>query len=241
MERVVWRIPRAGSLGRLALRREPISEPGPDEARIRVEAIGLNFADLFACQGLYSATPQGSFIPGLECTGTIEALGPAFPSEADLRVGDRVVALTRFGAYASALNVGAALLRRVPAGWSTAQAAAWPVQGLTAWYGLRPLGAVTTGDVVLVQSAAGGVGLQALAMLQTLGAQPLAVVGHESKRRFLIEQRGMAADCGHRPRPAAFRASTRRRPRRARRHRLRLRARRSARTGISAVLRTAVP
>ena len=192
LERAIWRISRAGSLGRLALGREPLAEPGPGEARVRVEAIGLNFADLFACQGLYSATPQGSFIPGLECAGTIEALGPGLPSEADLRIGDRVVALTRFGAYATALNVGAALLRPVPAGWSAAQAAAWPVQGLTAWYGLVPLGAVTAGDVVLVQSAAGGVGLQALAMLQTLGARPLAVVGHESKRRFLIEQRGMA-------------------------------------------------
>ena len=91
LERVVWRIPRAGSLGRLALRTEPLAEPGPGEARIRVEAIGLNFADLFACQGLYSATPQGSFIPGLECAGTIEALGHGLASEANLRIGDRVV------------------------------------------------------------------------------------------------------------------------------------------------------
>jgi alcohol dehydrogenase len=194
LQRAAWRIPRAGSLDRLALSREPLAEPGPDEARIRVEAIGLNFADLFACQGLYSATPQGSFIPGLECAGVIEAIGPDFPSEADLRIGDRVVALTRFGAYTTALNVGAALLRRVPAGWSAMQAAAWPVQGLTAWYGLVPLGAVVAGDVVLVQSAAGGVGLHGLAMLATLGARPLAVVGHESKRRFLIEQRSLAPE-----------------------------------------------
>jgi alcohol dehydrogenase len=193
-ERAVWRIPRAGTLGRLALSRELLVEPGPGEARVRVEAIGLNFADLFACQGLYSATPRGSFIPGLECAGTIEALGPGFPGEADLRIGDRVVALARFGAYASALNVGVALLKRVPGTWSAAQAAAWPVQGLTAWYGLVPLGAVARGDIVLVQSAAGGVGLQALAMLQSLGARPLAVVGHESKRRFLIEQRRMTPE-----------------------------------------------
>ena len=191
-ERTVWRIPRAGSLGSLALGREPSAEPGPGEARVRVEAIGLNFADLFACQGLYSATPRGSFIPGLECAGRIDALGAGFPRDAGLRVGDRVVALTRFGAYASELNVGAALLRHIPDGWSAVQAAAWPVQGLTAWYGLVPLGAVDAGDLVLVQSAAGGVGLQALAMLQALGARPLAVVGQESKRRFLIEQRGLA-------------------------------------------------
>ena len=93
LERAIWRISRAGSLGRLALGREPLAEPGPGEARVRVEAIGLNFADLFACQGLYSATPQGSFIPGLECADTIEALGPGLPGESDLRIGDRVVVL----------------------------------------------------------------------------------------------------------------------------------------------------
>lgn len=191
VQRTVWRLPRAGSLSRLQRRDETLPDPGPGEVRVRVEAVGLNFADLFAAQGLYSATPRGSFIPGLECAGVVEALG------ADLRggawaPGDRVIALTRFGAYATALNVAAPYLRPVPAGWSAAQAAAWPVQGLTAWYALLPLGNVQPGSTVLVQSAAGGVGLQALGMIERLGARAIAVVGQESKRRFLVEQRGLA-------------------------------------------------
>ena len=192
--RTVWRLPRAGSLDHLQRRDEPLPDPGPGEARVRVEAIGLNFADLFAAQGLYSATPNGSFIPGLECAGILEAADPGFPADRGLSVGDPVIALTRFGAYATAINVGAAYLRPVPAGWSAVQAAAWPVQGLTAWYGLVPLGNVQRGSIVLVQSAAGGVGLLALDILDALGARPLAVVGLEAKRRYLVEQRGMSPE-----------------------------------------------
>jgi alcohol dehydrogenase len=103
------------------------------------------------------------------------------------------MALTRFGAYATALNVPVAWLRRAPPSWSAEQCAAWPVQGLTAWYGLIPLGNVQGGAVVLVQSAAGGVGLLALDILASLGARPLAVVGREAKRDYLVAQRGLPA------------------------------------------------
>lgn len=189
--RVVWRLDRAGSIDRLRRVEESLPDPGPGEACVRVEAVGLNFADLFAAQGLYSATPKGPFVPGLECAGVVESLGSG-ADVAGLAPGDRVVALTRFGAYATRLNVGIEYLRRAPPGWSAAQAAAWAVQGLTAWYALVPLARVGRGDVVLVQSAAGGVGLQALAILASLGARPVAIVGREEKRRFLIEHRGLA-------------------------------------------------
>lgn len=147
-------MPGAGSLARLRLREQPLAPPGAGEARVRVEAVGLNFADIFACQDLYSATPAGAFVPGLECAGVIEAIGGDADRMPVLRVGDRVIALTRFGAYATALNVGLRYLRPVPTGWTSEQAAAWAVQGLTAWYGLVQLGAVSRGATVLVQSAA---------------------------------------------------------------------------------------
>src|SRR5512147_647602 len=102
--REVWRISRAGSLDRLARTTEPLAEPAPGEARLRVHAIGMNFADLFACLGLYSATPKGAFVPGLECAGVVEELGPGTDGSA-LHLGERVMGLTRFGAYATALNI----------------------------------------------------------------------------------------------------------------------------------------
>lgn len=187
-DRRVWRIDRAGSLRRLALRAEPLPPPAPGEVRLRVEAIGLNFADVFACQGLYSATPAGSFVPGLECAGVVEALGQG---TARWQVGDRVGCLTRFGAYATALNAGADYLWPAPPGWSAAQVAGYPVQALTAWYGLARLGQAGPGSLVLLQSAAGGVGLNSLALLRTLGARTIAVVGDAAKRELLVRGHGL--------------------------------------------------
>jgi len=201
--RQVWRIDRSGSLDRLTCRTEDLPEPPPGHARIAVRAVGLNFADIFACLGLYSATPKGSFIPGLEFSGTIEALGPAVrsavasaPAATDtaFRVGDAVVGVTRFGGYVTAINADLRYLRAVRDGWTFAEAASFPVQGLTAWYGLVRLGAVAAGHVVLLQSAAGGVGLQALALLAAVGAHTVAVVGGPPKRQWLIDHRGLEPD-----------------------------------------------
>ncbi len=199
--REVWCISRAGSLDRLARAIEAISEPGPGEARILVKAIGLNFADVFACLGLYSATPPGPFVPGLELAGIVDAVGPAAsPSEMGgssgqgLRVGDRVVGLTRFGAYATAVNLDIRYLFPTPGEWSFAEAAAFPVQALTAWYGLIELGDLAPGDSVLLHSAAGGVGLNALAILAARDARVVATVGRPAKRDFLVERYGLAPE-----------------------------------------------
>ncbi len=188
-DRRAWRISHAGSLSRLKLVTEALAPPGPGEAQVRIAAVGLNFADIFACLGLYSATPKGSFVPGLEAAGTIVAVGP---DTQGWQIGDRVMVLTRFGGYADAINVPAATLWPVPADWSFAQAAAYPVQALTAWYGIERLGNARQDSIVLVQSAAGGVGLHALQALRTLEAKPVAVVGSERKRQWLIDEHGLA-------------------------------------------------
>ncbi len=203
LDRSAWRIDKAGSLDRLRRVDEPLAPPAAGEARLRVEAIGLNFADILACLGLYSATPSGPFIPGLECAGTVEAVGPPAAereSYPPISVGDRVAVVTRFGGYANRLNFDTRYAIPFPAGFSAAEAAAWPVQGLTAWYGLIERGRVQDGECVLVQSAAGGVGLQALDMLAASGARPVAVVGDETKRRVLQDR------CGLDPRQVVLRS-----------------------------------
>jgi alcohol dehydrogenase len=195
--REVWRIRRAGALDRLAREEETLpAAPGPGEARLRVGAVGVNFADVFACLGLYSATPAGPFVPGLECAGVVEALGPPRAGEASppVAVGERVMAVTRFGAYATRLDVDVRLLRHLPDAWSLAEGAARPVQALTAWYALVALGEVSPGDAVLVHSAAGGVGLQALELIATIGARAIATVGRAEKRDFLVVERGLSPD-----------------------------------------------
>ena len=206
--RDVWRMHRAGSLGDLLRQREDLAPPRPGEARVRVEAIGLNFADVFSCLGLYSATPHGSFIPGLECAGTVEAIGdglagtevPALPSRGlhsdgpGVALGDRVMVLTRFGGFATAVNADTRYLLRTPDAWSSEEAAAFPVQAMTAWYGLVRLGELAPGETVLVHSAAGGVGLNALAIAERIGARAIATVGAEDKVAFLGRERGLTAD-----------------------------------------------
>jgi NADPH:quinone reductase-like Zn-dependent oxidoreductase len=194
--REVWRISRAGSLDRLRMEREELPPPGPGQARVAVRAVGLNLADVFACLGLYSATPRGPFVPGLEFAGVVEEAGPDLLSPCDpgpvFHPGDRVIGLTRFGAYATAINADRRYLRPMAESWSFAEAASFPVQAITAWYALHNLARVQPGDVVLVHSAAGGVGLNALALLRGCQAFPIATVGREEKRRFLIEHLSLA-------------------------------------------------
>ncbi|MCB1323076.1 MAG: zinc-binding dehydrogenase, partial [Leptospiraceae bacterium] len=195
MERQVWRTPGAGSLDRLKLQSESLSAPGPGEVRVAVRAVGLNFADVFALLGLYSATPQGSFIPGLEFAGVVEACGPVAQRDAPRwKPGDRVFGVIRFGAYATHVNVDGRYLQPLPRRWSFAEGAALVAQGLTAYYALYDLGSIRPGQSVLVHSAAGGVGLQALSMIQAAGAKAIATIGRAEKINILREQTGLRTE-----------------------------------------------
>jgi NADPH:quinone reductase-like Zn-dependent oxidoreductase len=193
-----WLVGRTGSLDDLHLERDTLPPAGPGEVTVAVRAAGLNLADVFACLGLYSATPPVPFTPGLEAAGVVEAVGPegtpGGPPGHGWRPGDRVIALTRFGSYATAINVDARYLRPLPAGWSFAEGAAFAVQALTAWYALHTLARLQPSDVVLVHSGAGGVGLNALALIDACSARAVATVGSESKRGLLAERAGLAPD-----------------------------------------------
>ena len=175
-------------MDRLRLETEELEPPPSGHARVAVRAVGLNFADLAACLGLYSATPKGAFVPGLEFAGTVEAVADGVSRVAP---GDRVIGLTRFGGYATRINADARYLHPLPEAWSFADGAALPVQAITAWYAIADLGACKAGHAVLVQSAAGGVGLNALAILAGMSARVVATVGHERKAAFLVEHAGL--------------------------------------------------
>jgi NADPH:quinone reductase-like Zn-dependent oxidoreductase len=157
---------------------EPLP-PGRGEIAIGVRAAGVNFADVFCRLGLYAAAPPVPFAPGFEVAGEVEAVGEGVTR---LARGDRVLAVTRFGGYASRVNVSAALARPLPSGWSFEQGAAFPVAFLTAWYGLVTIGRLGAGETIVVQSAAGGVGTAACQIGAALGARVLGTVGSEAKR-----------------------------------------------------------
>ncbi len=182
LERQVYRMPKAGSIKNLKLQTEELEQPNPDEVCVKVKAVGLNFADIFAMQGLYSATPAGSFIPGLEFAGEVIAVGAAVDS---WKVGDRVMGATKFGGYVSHLNIRQRYVIALPADWSFEEGAGFLVQGLTAYYALTALGDLQNGMTVLIHSAAGGVGILANRICKKYGAYTIGTVGQAGKVDFL--------------------------------------------------------
>jgi alcohol dehydrogenase len=181
-KRKVWSTAKAGAIQRLKLVDETLPELANDEVEVTVKAVGLNFADIFALTGLYSATPKGRFIPGLEYSGVVSKVGKDCSR---FNVGDRIMAVSRFGGYASIIQSKEDYLVSLPDDWSFSQGAAYLTQTLTAWYALNDLGAIKPGYDVLIQSAAGGVGLQAMKLIKALGANSVGTVSSQNKVDFL--------------------------------------------------------
>ncbi len=183
-KRKVWSTAKAGAIQRLKLIEVTLPELANDEVEVTVKAVGLNFADIFALTGLYSATPKGRFIPGLEYSGVVSKVGKDCSR---FSVGDRIMAVSRFGGYASIIQSKEDYLVSLPDDWSFSQGAAYLTQTLTAWYALNDLGAIKPGYDVLVQSAAGGVGLQAMKLIKALGANSIGTVSSQHKVEFLAD------------------------------------------------------
>ncbi|RDV16883.1 zinc-binding dehydrogenase [Pontibacter diazotrophicus] len=182
LERQVYRMPKAGSINDLKLLTEQLGQPKANEVCVKVKAVGLNFADIFAMQGLYSATPAGSFIPGLEFSGEITAVGDEVE---EWKVGDKVMGATKFGGYVSHINIHHRYVLPLPADWSFEEGAGFLVQGLTAYYALTELGNLQEEMTVLIHSAAGGVGILANRICKKVGAYTIGSVGQANKVDFL--------------------------------------------------------
>ncbi len=135
--------------------------------------------------GLYSATPKGVFVPGLEYAGTIVAIGEGVTS---VKIGDQVMGVTKFGAYATHLNIGQEYVIPLPNDWNFQEGAAYLVQVLTAYYGLTHLGHLAKGETVLIHSAAGGVGIMANRIAKKYEAHTIGTVGNKSKIDFCKQE-----------------------------------------------------
>jgi len=176
---------KAGNIGNLKLVSSTLPEPKENEVRVAVKAIGLNFADIFAMFGLYSATPEGVFTPGLEYAGVVEKVGS---KTTELKVGDRIMGVTRFGGYTTHLNMDEGHLLSLPADWTFEEGAAYLVQVLTAYYGLKNLGAIREDYNILIHSAAGGVGILANRIAKKYNAYTIGTVGNSSKVDFVKKE-----------------------------------------------------
>lgn len=186
MQRQVYLSEKVGAIDNLKLQEVELPSPAKDEVTVEVKAIGLNFADIFAIKGLYIAAPKEHFIPGLEYSGEIVAVGSEVK---EFKEGDKIMGVTRFGAYASHLNIQKEYVFPLPNGWNFEEGAAFLVQVLTAFYGLLKLGDLQKHATVLIHSAAGGVGIWANRIAKKYQAYTIGTVGNASKVA-LCEQEG---------------------------------------------------
>ncbi len=177
------RFSRTGGPEVLELVDVDVGAPGPGEATVRHEAIGVNFIDIYFRTGLYpQPLPSGL---GQEGAGTVEAVGEGVTH---VKVGDRVAYAARpNGAYAQARNVPASILVVLPDNIGFETAAAAMLQGMTVQYLLHRTAHLKPGDTVLWHAAAGGVGLIACQWAKVLGVNLIGTVSSEEKAALAIE------------------------------------------------------
>jgi NADPH:quinone reductase-like Zn-dependent oxidoreductase len=173
-ERVV--VTRFGGPHVLELREEDLPPLAKGQLLLRVRAAGVNFADIFAREGLYGPGPRAPFVPGFEVAGEVEAAGPDTP-----KPEGRVFAVSRFGGYSSRLVVQAARTYPIPRDWTFEEAAGFPGTYLTAWQGIANVARMRAGEKLLVHSAAGGVGIAAGQIARALEIEAIGTVGSPGK------------------------------------------------------------
>ena len=171
-----------GGAGELKLEQLPDPVPAQGEALVRIEAAGVNFAEVYQRKGWYPVPLP--YTPGAEGAGTVVAVGQGVDS---VTVGDRVVSQGFRGSYAELSIAPAERLVKIPEGVSTSNAAAAMLQGLTAHYLATSTYALQVGDWCLVHAAAGGVGLLLCQIARMRGALAIGTVSTEEKARLARE------------------------------------------------------
>ena len=173
-----------GDIDVLKVEEKPDPTPKPGEVLIRVKAAGLNFADILSRQGLYPDSPPKPCVMGYEVSGLIEAVGEGLGNE---WVGKPVVAMTRFGGQSDLVVVNATQLFDKPEKLTFEQAAAIPVNYLTAYALIVVMGSLHEDESILIHNAGGGVGLAALDIAKKIGAVTFGTAS-PSKHQFLTER-----------------------------------------------------
>jgi NADPH:quinone reductase-like Zn-dependent oxidoreductase len=175
---------RKGETDVLEVREVGVPDPRPGQVRVKVAAAGVNFADVMMRRGLYPDAPKLPAVAGYEVSGEVDGIGPGV--EEDL-LGASVVAMCNFGGYSESICLPRAQVWRLPAGISAVKAAALPVNYLTAWQMVRVMAPVGKGDLVLIHSAAGGVGQAVIQLCKLAGAR---IIGSASpaKHAYLRDQ-----------------------------------------------------
>ena len=162
----------------LVLEELPSPRPGAGEVVIDVKAAGVNFPDVLIIQNKYQLKPPLPFAPGAELAGVIKEVGTGVTG---FQAGDRVIAMTMYGAFAEECVARAGQLIRMPPGLDFATAAAFTLTYGTSWHALKDRGQLRAGETLLVLGAAGGVGIAAIEIGKALGARVIAAASSAEK------------------------------------------------------------
>ena len=173
------RINRTGSSEVLDYAEVPVPVPAPHEALVKIEAIGVNFIDVYFRKGLYPA--KLPFTPGMEAAGVVEVVGSEVSG---LNAGDRVAYAGSIGSYAEYAAVPGSRLVKLPENVDSKTAAAAMLQGMTAHYLSHSVFPLKPSDSTLVHAAAGGVGLLLVQMLKESGCRVIGTVSGAEKARL---------------------------------------------------------
>ena len=181
------RVDEFGDSGVLKLIEIERPSPGEGEVLIEVQAVGVNYADAMRRQNRYLVETPLPFVPGSEIAGIVAEVGSGVEN---VKEGDRVVTLLGTGGYAEYAVTPARNLIPIPDGMDFDEAAAIPLQGLTAYHVLRTSGMLKEGESVLVHAAAGGVGTLAVQMAKLMGAGPVIATASTQEKLDLAESLG---------------------------------------------------
>lgn len=179
MMQAVW-IEEFGPVESADVKDVPIPEPGPGEVLVRVGAAGVNFPDVLVIEGNYQVRPPLPFSPGKELSGEVERIGEGVTS---VQPGDRVAALVEYGAFAGYAIVSASHCFQIPGEMPYTDAAALGLSYQTAYFALMERAGFKEGERVLVNGAAGGVGLATVQLVKALGGVVYAGVINEEQAR----------------------------------------------------------
>jgi len=169
---------RTGGPDVLELADLPSPEPGEGEVAVRVQAIGINYAEVLSRKGLYGWAPKKPYVPGMEVTGTIDTVGTRVSAD---RIGQRVVIGMQYGGYAERVVVASRQALPALEDLSIEENAAFAVNYMTAWVSLMEMARLRTTDRVLITAAAGGVGTAAVQIASAFGCEVVAMAGSDEK------------------------------------------------------------
>ncbi|GMW00161.1 MAG: NADPH:quinone oxidoreductase [Candidatus Hydrogenedentota bacterium] len=167
----------------LVVKEVPKPQPAANEVRIKVRAAGLNYADVMQREGLYPGGPKPPFGAGFEVAGTVDALGSGV---AQWTVGDRVMGFCSAG-YSEFVVAPADRLLPIPDSLGFDKAAAIPCQYLTAYHALLTLSSLNSGQTVLIQAAAGGLGSMLVQIARNVGATVFGTCSSPEKAKVIEE------------------------------------------------------